>query len=90
MFIKQCSISGMKSERTSCEVFIIFNESFIGTCVKRDSTSKLTSRSTGHSRIFWIFYMKSVQLVMCDSDFPVRGYSVCVLGSGINCMLGSV
>ena len=22
--------------------------------------------------------MKSVQLVMCDSDFPVRGYSVCV------------
>ena len=29
-------------------------------------------------RFFWIFYMKSVQLVMCDSDFPVRGYSVCV------------
>ena len=29
----------------------------------------------GRSRIFWIFCMKS--LVICDSDFPVRGCSVC-------------
>jgi len=35
--VKQCSISGMRSEETSCEAFIIFNVSFIGTYVKRDS-----------------------------------------------------
>ena len=39
--------------------------------------SKFTSRSMGRSRIFWIFCMKSVELVMCDSDFPVRDCSVC-------------
>lgn len=50
--------------------------SFIGTCVNRDSTSKLTSRSVGCSRIFWILCMKSVELVMCDSVFPVRGCNV--------------
>jgi len=55
----------------------MFNVYFIGTCLKRDSTSKLTSRSVGHSQIFWIFCMKSVELVTCDSDFPVRDYSVC-------------
>jgi len=32
--VKQCSISEMRSEETSCEAFIIFNVSF-GTCVKR-------------------------------------------------------
>jgi len=41
------------------------------------STSKLTSRFVGRSRIFWIFCMKSVELVMYDSNFPVRGCSVC-------------
>jgi len=45
--------------------------------VKRDSTSKFISKSVGYSRIFWIFYIKSVELVMCDSDFPVRGCNVC-------------
>jgi len=35
------------------------------------------TRSAGRSRIFWIFYMKSVELVKCDSDFLVRGCSVC-------------
>jgi len=39
--------------------------------------SKLTSRSVGHNRIFWIFCMKSVELVMCDSDFPMRDCNVC-------------
>ena len=55
----------------------MFIVSFIGTCVKKDSTSKLTSKSVGRSRIFWIFCMKSVELVMCDSDFPMRDCSVC-------------
>ena len=75
MIVKQCSISGMKSEETSCEAFIIFNVSFIGICVKRDSTSKLTSRSERRSRIFLngIFCMKSIELVVFDSNFPVRG-----------------
>ena len=77
MIVKQCSISGMKSEGTSCEAFIMFNMSFIGACVKRDSTSKFTSRSMDRSRIFWIFCIKSIESVMCDSDFPVRGCSVC-------------
>ena len=63
MIVKQCSISGMMSEGTLCEVFIMFNVSFIGTCVKRDSTSKLTSRSVGRSRIFWIFFIKYVGYV---------------------------
>ena len=51
MVVKQCFISGMKSEDevTSYKAFIMFNVSFIGTCVKRDSTSKLTSRSVGRS-----------------------------------------
>jgi len=68
----------------------MFNVSFIRTCVKRDSTSKLTSRSVGFPVVgfFGFFCMKSVELVMCDSDFLMRGYSV--LGSGISCMLGSV
>ena len=52
MVVKQCSISGMRSEGTLCEAFIIFNVFFIGTCVNRDSTSKLTSRSVGRNRIF--------------------------------------
>ena len=52
----------------------MFNVSFIGICVKKDSTSKLTSRSVGRSRIFCI---KSVELVICDSDFPGRSCSVC-------------
>ena len=52
MVVKQCSISGMRSEGTLCEAFIMFNVSFIGTCVKRDSTSKLTNKSVGHNRIF--------------------------------------
>ena len=44
----------MKSEETSCEAFIMFNVSLIGTCVKRDSTSKLTSRCVGvHNRFFF-------------------------------------
>jgi len=75
--VKQCSISGMKSEGTSCEAFIMFNVSFIGICVKRNSTSKYTSRSVGHIRIFWIFCMKFIELVMCDSDFSIKGCSVC-------------
>jgi len=56
--VKQCSISArpdsiiMRSEGTLCEVFIMFNVSFIATCVKKDSTSKLTSRSVGRSRSF--------------------------------------
>ena len=54
----------------------MFNVSFIGTYVKRNSTLKLT-RSVGRNQIFWIFFIKSVELVMCDSDFPVRGCSVC-------------
>ena len=61
MVVKQCSISGMRSEGNSCEAFIMFNVSFIGTCVKRDSTSKFTSRSVGRSWIFWIFCMKYVE-----------------------------
>ena len=31
----------------------------------------------GRSRIFWIFFIKSVELVICDSDFPVRDCKVC-------------
>ena len=46
---------------------------FIETFVKRDSTSKLTNKSVEHSRIFWIFYVKSVELVMYDSNFPAKG-----------------
>jgi len=78
---KQCSISGMRSEETSCEplLCLIF---FIGTCVKRDTTSKLRSRSMGRSRIFCIFCMKSVELVSCDSDFPGRSCSVCTRKRG--------
>ena len=51
MVVKQCFISGMKSEDevTSYKAFIMFNVSFIGTCVKRDYTSKLTSRSVGRN-----------------------------------------
>ena len=60
----------MRSKGTSYEAFIMFNVSFIGTCMKKDSMSKLTSRFVGRSRIFWIFYMKSIKLVTCDSDFP--------------------
>ena len=63
MIVKQCSISGMMSEGTLCEVFIMFNVSFIGTCVKRDSTSKLTSRSVGRSRIFWIFFIMLISRI---------------------------
>ena len=44
--------------------------------LKRDSMSKFTSWFVERNRIFWIFCMKSVELVMCDSDFPVRGCSV--------------
>jgi len=62
--------------------------SFIGTCVKRDSTSKLTSRSVG-CRIFCIFCMKSVKLVMYDSEFSVRSI-VFMLRNRISCMSGSV
>jgi len=65
----------MRSKETSCKAFIMFNVSFIGICVKRDSTSKLTSRSVGRSRTFC---MKSVELVMCDSDFSMRDCTVCV------------
>ena len=54
----------------------MFNVTFIGTCVKRDSTSKLTSRSVEHSRISWIFCMKCVELIMYNSDFLMRGCSV--------------
>ena len=54
----------MKSKGTSYEAFIMFNVSFIGIYVKRDSTSKFTSRSVGRNRIFWTFYMKSIELVM--------------------------
>jgi len=70
VIVKQCSISGrafymrafyMRSEGILCEAFIM---SFIGTCVKRDSMLKLTSRSVGCSRIFWIFCMKSIELIM--------------------------
>jgi len=71
------------------ETFIMFNVSFIGTCVKRDSTSKFTSRSVRRSQIFRIFCMKSVELVMCDSNFPVRECSVCAR-KRINCMSESV
>jgi len=66
----------MRSEGTSCETFIIFNVSFIGTCVKRDSTSKFTSNSVGR-RIFWIFCMKSDELVMCDSDSSKGLWCLC-------------
>ena len=54
----------------------MFNVSFIGTYVKRNSTLKLT-RSVGRNQIFWIFFIKSVELVMCDSDFLVRDCNVC-------------
>jgi len=64
--------------------------SFIGTYVKRDSTSKLISRSVGHSRIFWIFCMKSVELVMCDSDFLVKSCVLFVLESEISCISGNI
>ena len=72
MVVKQCSISGIRSEGTSCEVFIMFNVSFIGTCVKRDSMLKLISRFVEFRRT------KSIELIMCDMDFPVRGCSVCI------------
>jgi len=65
VIVKQCSIR-MKSEGTSCEAFIMFNVTFTGTCMNRDPTSKLTSRSVGRSRIF---YMKSIELIIYDSDF---------------------
>ena len=85
MVVKQCSISGMSSEGTSCETFIMFNMSFIGICVKRNSTLKLSSRSVGRSRIFC---MKSIEFVMYDSDFP--GVVMFVLGSEISCMSGNI
>ena len=69
MIVKQCSISEMRSERASYNAFIIFNVSFIGTYVKRNSTSKYTSKFVGCSRIFFIFCIKSIELVICDSDF---------------------
>jgi len=55
----------------------MFTVSFIGTCVKRDSTSKLTSRSVGRSWIFCLDLLKSIELIMCDSNFPVKGCNVC-------------
>ena len=58
MVVKQYSISGMRSEGTLCETFIMFNVSFIGTCVKRDSTSKFTSRSVRRSRVFLDLFYK--------------------------------
>ena len=68
----------MRLEGTSYEAFIMFM-SFIGSCVKRDSTSKFTNRSVERSRIFWIFCTKSIELVRCDSDIPVKGCSVCAV-----------
>jgi len=50
----------------------MYNVSFIGTYVKRDSMSNLQA-GLWDNRTFWIFCMKSVELVMCDSDFPVKG-----------------
>jgi len=41
--VRQCSIKGMRLEGTSCNVLITSSVSLIGTCVKRDSTSKLIS-----------------------------------------------
>ena len=58
---------------------LLFNVSFIGTCMKKDSTSKLTSRSVERSRIFLIFCMK------CDSDFPVRDCNVCARKREVVC-----
>ena len=78
MVVKQYSISGMRLEGTLCEAFIMFNVSFIGTCVKRDAMLKLTNRSVRRSRTSWIFSIKSIELIMCDSNFSVRGCSVCV------------
>jgi len=49
--------------------------SLIGTYVKRDSTLKLTSMSAGCNRIFWIFWLKSIELMMCVLDFTIRGFS---------------
>jgi len=60
------------SEGTSCDAFIMFNVSFI----EKGFYSKFTSRFVKRNRIFWIFCMKSVESVMCDSDFPVRGCSI--------------
>jgi len=83
----------MRSEETSCEplLCLIF---FIGTCVKRDTTSKLRStdfiqkmqkirlRPWDVVGFFCIFCMKSVELVICDSDFPGRSCSVCTRKQG--------
>jgi len=69
---RQCSIKGMRLGETSCEDVIMSSVSLIGTCVKRDSTSKLTNMSVGCNRIFWIFCMKSIELIICVLDFPMR------------------
>jgi len=41
--VRQCTIKGMRLKGTSCDDLIMSSESLIGTCVKRDSTLKLTS-----------------------------------------------
>jgi len=53
--VRQCSIKGMRLEGTSCDDLIILSVSLIGSCVKKDSISKLTSMSAQCNRIFWIF-----------------------------------
>jgi len=60
----------MRLKRTLCDDFIMSNVSLIGICVKRDSTSKLISMSAQCNQIFWIFWMKSVELMMCVPNFP--------------------
>jgi len=42
--VRQCSVKG-RLEETSCDDLIMSSMSLIGTCVKRDFTSKLTSMS---------------------------------------------
>jgi len=57
--------------------------------MKRDSMLKLTSKSVGH-RIFWILCIKSIELVMCNLNFPVRDCSICARKRDISCMSGTV
>jgi len=53
VIVKQCSIKGMKLEGTLCDDLIMSSVSLIGTCVKRNSTSKLTNMSAiGFFRFF--------------------------------------
>ena len=54
----------------------MFNVSFTGTCVI--ILRRNLQASVRRNRIFWIFCMKSVELVVWfDEGFPVKGCSIC-------------